>query len=166
MNGFARFIASSVLIAASMIAGRWFVVVPNRVNLSKKTIEMRTSNAIENQGAATAVLLARTNLEQLDVLEANTPGDVEIYMLEGANLRLLGRLPEAATAYRTALQFDRRPEIYLNLGLTLAAMGSRTEAIDALATAVQFSPVYVRSISDQSLRSPATRLAQSRQERK
>lgn len=134
-------------------------LIPWRVNEAKKSVEKVAIALVRSGNARGAVTTVLRNLERIDSYIRLTPHDVELYMLRGAYLRLLGRTDEAIGTYRAALDYDRRPEIYFNLGIVLLESGNRIEAVEALVIAVRFGEDYLKLISDPFIREEVARKA-------
>jgi tetratricopeptide (TPR) repeat protein len=135
-----------VAIGGALLAWR-LAWQPWQCNIAKKEIEARTNMAYDVVVDTFRVSrMARTNMAALEPCLAAMPTDVSLYMLAAANDRLVGRVDEAATMYRKALQYDRRPELYYNLGLMELALKQRGPAVADLLTAVRFSRQYLADL--------------------
>lgn len=148
----AKFVASFILLAIAWATLNRVVIVPWHVNVAKKSIERNTMGLITSGNARGAVSVILRNLEQLETFIDLTPQDVELYMLRGANLRLLNRTKDAIDTYSAALEYDQRPEIYFNLGLVLLEAGRESEAVDNLTVAVRFRSDYLKLIDNPGIR--------------
>ena len=136
----------AVGIAAALLAWR-IAWQPWQCNVTRKTIQARTSQTYDYVvDTFRASINARSNLTALDPCLKAVPDDVGLYMLAAANDRLIGRFDDAATMYRKALQYDRRPELYYNLGLMELAMNQHQAAVADLVTAVCFSRAYISDL--------------------
>jgi len=134
------------VLAATFLAWR-MAWQPWQCNVTMKEIQARTSRTYDVVvDPFRASRYARANLTALDLCLKAAPDDVALYMLAAANDRLIGRFDDAATMYRKALQYDRRPELYYNLGLMELALNQRQAAVADLLTAVCFSRTYIRDL--------------------
>jgi O-antigen ligase len=149
-----RFVPAPLALALGILAGAagailaWQIAwLPWQCNEMKKRLEARTGATYD---AAADTLRtaerARQNLAELQACREATPTDVGVYMLIAANDRLIGRMSDAVMMYRTALQYDRRPELYYNLGLTELEMRQRGPAVADLIIAVRFSRKYLAEL--------------------
>jgi tetratricopeptide (TPR) repeat protein len=113
----------------------------------KNEIQARTSRAYDTVvDPFRTSQSARANLTVIELCLKAVPDDVALYMLAAANDRLIGRSDEAASMYRKALQYDRRPELYYNLGIVELELNQRHEAIGDLLAAVCFSRTYLQDL--------------------
>ncbi len=91
--------------------------------------------------AETLLLTARALRDGADV--NNALGNVR---------RLLGRLEDAATDYRRALEHDRTLlPVLANLGLTLRDLGKPREALEVLERATELAPDHVETLFNRAL---------------
>src|ERR1019366_4501766 len=135
-----------VVIGAAFLISR-IALKPWQCNLTEKEIQVRTSLTYDS--VADPIQTSRYAHENLAALEPCievSPHDIALYMLAAANQRLIGRDADAATMYRRALQYDRRPELYYNLGVVELQLHQRDAAIADLLTAVSFSRAYLRDL--------------------
>ena len=107
-----------------------------RENVLIRRVETRTKEALELPSRAQR----RAAIQNLRALEQGTTAsrNVEFYMVEAANLRLLNRLQEAEEGYCKALRVSRRPEIYFNLATLRLEQGDLEQAIQLFAVPVRF----------------------------
>jgi len=134
------------VIAAAFLINR-IALQPWQCNLTEKEIQTRTSLTYDN--VADPMQTSRNAHENLAALEPcldAAPHNIALYMLAAANQRLIGREADAATMYRRALQYDRRPELYYNLGVVELQLHQRDAAIADLLTAVSFSRAYLHDL--------------------
>lgn len=149
-----RSLPAAVAAASLVVAGiagaflAWRIAwQPWQCNVTKKAVEARTQLTYDVVVDTFRVSRnARANLTALELCLKTAPDDVALYMLAAANERLIGRFDEAATMYRKALQYDRRPELYYNLGLMELALNQRHAAVADLLTAVSFSRSYIHDL--------------------
>ncbi len=80
-------------------------------------------------------------LETLDAARALAPNAEEVHWLRGRALEALGRLPEAAEAYRQAIRINpRRVEINQRLHQVLRTLGGRRTRVDEAAQRFYATP--------------------------
>jgi O-antigen ligase len=135
-----------VVIGAAFLINR-IALQPWQCNLTEKEIQVRTSLTYDS--VADPIQASRNAHDDLAALEPcldAAPNNVALYMLAAANQRLIGRDADAATMYRRALQYDRRPELYYNLGVVELQLHQRDAAIADLLTAVSFSRTYLQDL--------------------
>ncbi len=72
---------------------------------------------------------AERNLAMLQRCLDTCKTDVNLPVLAGANLLVLGRVEAAAQLYQRALQYDHRPEIYFALATAQSYLGQRDAAV-------------------------------------
>lgn len=98
---------------------------------------------------ALAVSLAMQGKEALQPMERAAsllPNDADCHSNLGSALRLLGRLPEAASSYRRALAIRPLvPEIWSNLGNVFKDMGRIDEACAAYHKALELKPAFAHA---------------------
>ncbi|HEX3069801.1 MAG TPA: O-antigen ligase family protein [Thermoanaerobaculia bacterium] len=144
--------ALSVALVVVVVIGAAFLIrrialQPWQCNLSEKVIQARTSLTYDSvTDPIQASHNAHENLAALEPCLEAAPQDIALYMLAAANDRLIGRDADAATMYRRALQYDRRPELYYNLGVVELQLHQRDAAIADLLTAVSFSRAYLQDL--------------------
>jgi tetratricopeptide (TPR) repeat protein len=97
------------------------------------------------------VALARRNLAKLDPCIERFPEDYQLFILRGANLRVLGSPEEAVEAFQHALTLTERPEIYAQIGEIEVERGNIEAARLALTKAATFNVAFVETV-DQPLR--------------
>jgi O-antigen ligase len=134
-----------VIVAAFMI--NRIALRPWQCNVAEKEIQTRTSLTYDS--VSDPIVASRNAHENLAALEPcldAAPNDVALYMLAAANDRLIGRDADAATMYRRALHYDRRPELYYNLGVVELQLHQRDAAIADLLTAASFSRTYLQDL--------------------
>jgi len=135
-----------VVIGAAFLISR-IALQPWQCNLTEEEIRTRTSLTYDSvTDPVQTSRNAHQNLAALETCLDVAPHDIALYMLAAANQRLIGRDADAATMYRRALQYDRRPELYYNLGVVELQLHQRDEAIADLLTAVSFSRAYLRDL--------------------
>jgi O-antigen ligase len=135
-----------IVIGAAFLINR-IALQPWQCNLTEKQVQERTSLTYDSvTDPIQASRNARVNLAALEACMDAAPNDVALYMLAAANDRLIGRDADAATMYRRALQYDRRPELYYNLGVVELQLHQRDAAIADLLTAVSFSRAYLQDL--------------------
>jgi len=98
------------------------------------------------QDAAQAALKANEPQRALEIAESalkTAPRDAQLRFIRAVSLHLLGRLPEAETAFvEMTLEFPELPEPYNNLAVVRAAQGRLDQARAALEDAVRAVPGY------------------------
>ena len=133
--------------------------LPLRCNRIESNLEIATNSNWEAAARAVSdirpVINARLALAEVAPCLGPCTRNANLYMIEAANYRILGRFDDAINAYRNALQYDRRPEIYFNLGLTQAEAGRSKDAVESLVMAGR-SGGYWNLIGDQHLREEVT----------
>jgi tetratricopeptide (TPR) repeat protein len=138
-------IAALLLAALAWIGVDRLCAIPFRDNLAMREIDERTDIA-QSADPQQAIVLARTNLADLERTVRSHALDPAWYLLFGANCELLGRWQDAANAYTRALSIDQRPEIYFNRGLALLHLGHVEAATADLVIAVRFNPTFIEQI--------------------
>ena len=146
-------------IAAALAVWHW-CIVPFQFEVALRDFENSTRAAMAASSPESQVI-ARQTLGRAAEFRERFPGDVRLAMIEAANERLIGRPEDAATAYRRALQYDRRPEIYFNLAIAESNAHDPTSAAEHLAQALRFSPALARDISDETLKRRAIAIIRS-----
>jgi hypothetical protein len=141
----AAWVAIGAIWLCTLLALDRLCIVPYRLNQTRKVVESVTRRALEVNGPE-APLVARKSVEQLSPCLAATPDDMDCYMILAANYGIMKRNADAARMYRTALQYDHRPEIYLNLGLTLLDLNQHEAAVSSLVSAVIFNPALINEV--------------------
>jgi tetratricopeptide (TPR) repeat protein len=139
-----RVLATIATLAGAAILILVLSIEPYQNNLMKHRIENEIGKMFEMQQSATPspaiAERTRANVERIQQALRLAPADVDLYMELAAEYRMLGRLDDAASSYRNALRYDRRPEIYRNLGEVDASLGDRDAAVDDFAHALAFAP--------------------------
>lgn len=130
-----RLAAVVVIVAFAGYAIDVLVARAWRCNIVKKRAQTRTLGLLDIPfGPAIARVAHRQIADEMRCL-ATCPTDVDTYMTIAVAQRIVGRQQGAVEMYRTALQFDRRPEIFFNLGIVLLQLndveGARTAFLDA-----------------------------------
>lgn len=139
-----------LIFAAAALAMHATVIVPYRCNL----IEGSVSQALENVWATphthTARMIAAQSLARLQHCLAERPERVNLSMLAGGALQILGRHEAAIAIYENALRYDRRPELYMALGLSQLDAGiARETAVTNFVRAAEFQGLTIlRNIPD------------------
>jgi tetratricopeptide (TPR) repeat protein len=138
-------LARAAAIVAAAAALHVVCIAPYRGNLVLREVVQRSEVA---QGAehATAVVLARQNLDDLDRVARPMRLETAWYMLDAANCAILERLAEALDAYTRALRVDDRPELYVNRGMILIRLGRTDAAVADLAKAARFNPAITEQL--------------------
>ncbi len=139
--------ATIACIAGAVAALRYYVALPHLCNdalrRATRRVERIVSVATDDFRAAQ---LARQSIDELRTCLRAEPCNVAAQMVIAASYRTLGRNREAASAYETALQYDRRPELYLNLGQTQLAIGDSSAALENLTLACIYNPVFLDQV--------------------
>ena len=143
-------ILASLAISACAPVLLWrYVVVPYDCNIRLKragdAMQATLSSARDKMRAAE---LARATIHILQPCVQAYPDNIGAQMVLAASYRELGRHREAASAYETALRYDRRPELYLNLGQTQIAIGDSNAALQNLVLACVYNPAYLDDIGE------------------
>jgi len=132
-------IVRAAAIAAACAAIYFLCVVPYRANVEMRQLVKRSLLA-QRVDEQRAVIVARSNLADLDRIARARRLDPAWYMLYGSNLEILDRLPEAAEVYTAALRIDDRPELYINRAMVSVHLGRTDAAVADLVKAVRFRP--------------------------
>ena len=132
-------IVRAAAIAAACAAIYFLCVVPYRANVEMRQLTKRSVLA-QRVDQQRAVIVARSNLADLDRIARARRLDPAWYMLYGSNLEILDRLPEAAETYTAALRIDDRPELYVNRAMVSVQLGRTDAAVADLVKAVRFKP--------------------------
>lgn len=135
----ARIFLTVAVLSSVCFAAYRFVILPHNCNVNRKRLRASTERVARLTDHFAAMRLARRNLDAASKAVQDCPHELDLYMIAAANLRALGRFPEAVEMYERALMVDRRPEIYFNLGLVELKLGRRSKAIEHLTTAAIFS---------------------------
>lgn len=138
-------IVRGAAVVAACIAIHFLCVVPYRGNLVLREV-MQRSTLAQRVDAQRAAIIARSNLDDLDRIARGRRLDPAWYMLYGANLEILDRLPEAADAYTRALRIDDRPELYVNRAMVYVHLGRTDAAAADLAKAARFNPFVLHQL--------------------
>jgi len=104
-------------------------------DIEHKRIENETIRILDRPDTFAVRQIAERNVRVMSRCIKHSPTVVNLYMIQGANLRILNRHNDAAAAYRQALRYDRRSELFFNLGITQLAAGQRAPGEDTLVTA-------------------------------
>lgn len=132
MRALRRIAAVAVILATGWLIYR-FSYLRYVCHATEVRIQQETSEQIRQRPPLSRIE-ARRQVEEIRSCVDRFPWIVNLYMVEAANLRMIGRDAEAISAYEAALRYDRRPEIYLNLGRVEANVGD-SDAIRHLAIA-------------------------------
>jgi tetratricopeptide (TPR) repeat protein len=137
--------AIAAVIVLAVLAIHRLVWVPLRCDLETRALEESTVDALSRTDG-TRMILARETLERAGKASAQCGEDLHLYMIRGANLRILRRSEEAEAMFREALRLNRRPEIYLQLGLAQVESGKNAEAVESFRKAVEFQPIIMEQV--------------------
>lgn len=108
---------------------------------------------------------AERNLRMLQACLDRCKTDVNLPVLAGANLLVLGRTEAAAQLYQRALQYDHRPEIYLALATAQSYLGQRDAAVANAVRGADFVGMEpLANLPDGLVRSRAYEIVGSRRE--
>jgi tetratricopeptide (TPR) repeat protein len=132
-------IVRAAAVVAAWVAIYFFCIVPYRANIELGELKERSMLA-QRVDPQRAVIVARSNLADLERIARARRLDPAWYMIYGSNLEILDRLPQAAEAYTAALRIDDRPELYVNRAMVYVHLGRTDEAVADLAKAVRFNP--------------------------
>lgn len=153
-------VAAGVVVAVAIVVFR--VQVPRyRCNTLKATYQSATAADWASRGDYQATQRSRRRIGALERCAAVSPLDADMQMILALNYRILGRLDEAAAAYRNALAYDRRPEIFLNLGLVELELERHSDAVNHLAHAVAFDVSYARHFDGDELQQEVAAAAEA-----
>lgn len=148
MKRLLRLGVSAAVAAAALYGSYRFCYLRYLCNLRGARAERSVSRLFSDSDQIAARIAARDIESDMSPCIECWRTNVAFYMIDAAALRMLGRLDDAAGAYRQALRFDRRAEIYLNLGLTELDAGREAQAADALTTAVLLQYSYIDDIPE------------------
>lgn len=123
-----RLIAAGAVLVGTFWFIHRFAYQRYQCHLQEVRLQASTTEVIEDRQALDRHSRSRRHLQEIAGCVEKFPWNVNLYMIQGANLRLLGRDADALISYRKGLQFDVRPEIFLNLGITESLTGSQDEA--------------------------------------
>lgn len=146
-----RLVGLTIIVAAGVGALLWFAYVPLRCNALIVSAEHDTRSALTAEPWVQRARARRT-LDLVTPCLKASPSQVDLWMLAGANLQILGRWEAAAAMYASGLKYDRRPELYLQLGRSLLQTGQTAAAVDALTQGVRFAPHVIREVADAQVR--------------
>ncbi|HEX6178751.1 MAG TPA: hypothetical protein VF057_10365 [Thermoanaerobaculia bacterium] len=149
--------ASLGLLLIAALAAWHFAWVPHRCNVEKRRLVVNSVAAAGAQNADEAAIAARRNAAMATKLLEECGEDVDLLMLQGANLRGVGDLEAASGAYLRAIAFEPRPELYFELGSTQMDLGRRGAAVEAFTLAVRFYPSMIASVTDREIRAAVER---------
>lgn len=144
-NAAARNVCRTLAVFAAAIALRQFVWASFHTNRVLKTVTSRTEAALQANGDR-AVMLARTNLDELQPLAQWSRDSVTYHLLYAANARILRRDDEAIDHYSAAIAADPRPEIYFDRGVTYLEEQQIERATDDIAFACRFDRSYLTEV--------------------
>lgn len=142
------------VVALALVAGAVYFSLrryypPYRCNIIVMNVS-RNSDIIERSVDSLQIAFgARRNLELLRPCVEAVPQSVAVQMLAGTNHTFLDQHEQALQRYRTAMQWDQRPELHLELGQTLLRLGREQEAYPHLVAACLIHPVWVERLPDQ-----------------
>ena len=134
---------AAVLAAAAALYR--LVVLPYRGNLVLQAV-VESSAIAQKTSPQIAVIMARSNVAELERIAAGRRLDPAWYMLYGANCEMLERLPAAENAYTGALRVDDRPELYVNRAMIRLHLGQTDAAIADFVYAARFNPAVLQQI--------------------
>jgi len=145
--------AISALAFAAALAGiyRW-AVLPYHCNIAKRPLVARTDAIADERRDDIARAYAREALKELRPLRRACPRDLDLLMMEAANLAAMAHPDEAIATYREALAVEKRPEIYFHLAKVEYAAGHVEEAVRDGALAVWFRPFLIADVDNPVLR--------------
>ncbi len=141
-----RTVATLVALSVATLAFRvaWRLGVERYlVEIQKKGVEARTLAANDGVYGVRSPRIIAENIRATEDAIRKFPGDVDLYLELGANLRLKGDLPGAERAYRDALKVSRRPEIFVNLGEVELAQSDLPGALEAYGAVYEHNPIWV-----------------------
>jgi hypothetical protein len=147
MKSILRIAATLLIAAAAGAAIHRVVVVRHRCNRELKGVERRMEIANHLTDSFRVASITRSNIDLLEPCAAAIPHQIDFPMLIGSNYWLRGDHPAARSAYRHALEVDRRPEIYLDLGLVELEMGDPRAPAD-LEAACLFNQFMIYAVPE------------------
>jgi len=147
MRQLIKIAATAVIVACASLIVRHWVALPYACNnrMRSATDRLKATLSIAG-GSLRAAELSRRVIDDLQPCVTASPDIVGAQMVLAASYRELGRNREAAAAYETALQYDRRPELYLNLGQTQIALGDSKSGIQNLVLACIYNPMFLDDV--------------------
>jgi tetratricopeptide (TPR) repeat protein len=149
--------ALRALVALLLLGAAGFAIAKGMVprlecNLAKGRINRDVRRFARTGNEYERVERARRNVDECRRWIEIFPGDHQLYMLLGANLRVLGNLDGAVESFRQALALVQRPEIYSQIGELEIERGNIDAGRAAVLKAATFHMLYVE-IVDEPLRS-------------
>lgn len=124
------------VVAAVAAYGIWRTVwLPYECNIEQNVIRTTITEANRRGEAFESAMTMRQHIATVTHCLELDPTNVELWMEKAALARLVDDDETAVSAYRSALQFDHRPEIYWNIGVVEFNEKHRPEAIEAWAHA-------------------------------
>lgn len=146
-----RAISALAFVAALAGIHRW-CVLPYHCNVAKRPLVARTDAIADERRDDVARAYAREALVALRPLRRACPNDIDLLMMEAANLDAMAHPDEAIATYRAALGVEKRPEIYFHLANTEYAAGRVREAVNDGERAVLFRPFLIAQVENPVLR--------------
>lgn len=143
-----RILLAALLVTSASLAITRIALPRLACNLAKGQINRdvrrmgRTGNEFERYEKA------RANVARCRECIAEFPQDHHLYLLLGANLRVLGEYDAAIAELRNALKLIERPEIYAQIGEIEIERGNLQAGHDAILRASIFQIYYIDMVSE------------------
>lgn len=156
-------LALAIAVAAVLALHR-LVVVPWRCSIvegavSKSTPEERSDDPFVRQRA-------QANVARIDACARRCSTNVNLAVLAGQNLMVLGRREAAIPLFQQALRYSQRPEIYMSLAIAQVESGDREAALQNSILAADFAGnAVLLDMPDGAIRFQAHEIAGARHER-
>jgi tetratricopeptide (TPR) repeat protein len=134
-----RSVVAGLILIAAAAALYAIVIVPYRCNLVEGRVSRSLASIWDQRESYGVRPIAERNLAQLASCLVSCKSDVNLHMLAGANLDILGRHSAAIEAYKTGLAYDERPELYIALGNAMIRAGEpKEQAVEHFVKAGEF----------------------------
>ena len=138
-------LAIALTVAVGLVIAKW--MVPRiQCNSVKGVVNRNVRSFSRINSEFDRLTLARRNLDRLQPFIDRFPEDYQLYILRGANLRILQRPDEAIAAFRQALALVERAEIYAQIGEIEIERGNVAAGRQALIKAATFNIIYVETV--------------------
>jgi tetratricopeptide (TPR) repeat protein len=143
-----RILLALLLLSVTVAAITRQLVPRVRCNLMKGQVNRDVRRFARSGYEYDRIVRARRNLQRCNECLAKFPEDHQLYLLRGANLRMLGSYDEAVHSFEQALALVERPEIYAQLGELEIERGNVEAARRALLRAATFNIMYVETVDE------------------
>lgn len=158
-----RRLGAVAVAAVAAVALHRLVVIPYRCNVIEGQVSRATERVWSERESYRAREVAQRNVALIEECASRCRTDVNLAMLLGSNLWILGRHDAALQQYREALRYEHRPELYMALGLAQSKAGMPEEALANFVRAGEFAGLHIlRDIPDAALRWRAHELVGAR----